>query len=277
LQIPSIFSTILLGGYSDHAGRKAAIIPPIIGAACRLMVFMFAFALNLHPAYLLISSVIDGIGGGTSTMLMACSAYISDVTDSQNRSMRIVIFQVCAGIALSASLIGLGYAIEILGYMWTFVILVGVLLLSLIYTVFILPETINRPPEDQSVTFFNAKHFTRLLTLFVTNNEDHVTKRHWKLHFALVVVFLVSAVSMGRNDVQTLFMLAPPLCFTSIWIGYFYAVAYIITNMFMLVFTRLVVKRMGDLWPVVIGLLSGAGYMLMFSLATSRIELFLCE
>jgi hypothetical protein len=87
----------------------------------------------------------------------------------------------------------------------------------------------------------------------------------------------VSALQMGRTDVQTLFMLAPPLCFTSIWIGYFYAVAYFVMNLCMLVFTHLVVKRMGDLWPIVVGLLSGAGYMLMFSLATNRIELFLCE
>jgi MFS family permease len=277
LQIPSFFSTILLGGYSDLAGRKAAIISPLVGAAFRLLIFIFTVAFDLHPVFLIVSSVVDGIGGGTSTILMACSAYISDVSDNRTRSTRVVILEVSSGIALVTSVLGLGYALANLGFMWTFVILMGVLLLAMVYVVFVLPETVNHLPESGAVQLFKVEHFTRLLKLFINSGEDHMTKHKWELRFALIVVFLVSAIQTGRTDVMTLFMLAPPLCFTSVWIGYFYAIAFFVMNLSMLIFTHPVVKRIGDLWPIVIGSLSGAGYMLMFGLATNSTELFLCK
>jgi len=264
----------MLGGYSDHAGRKTPIVSSLIGASVQLIILMCVNIFDLHLGFLILSSAIDGIGGGTCTILMSCFSYISDVTDDRHRSIRVVVLELFGGIAYVASVLGIGYAIAYLGLLWSFVVLLGVNLLALTYVVFLLPESFE---PDSDCHLFTSTHFSRVAALFTDSGSEAGPRRCRKVLFCLGAVFLVNCVEMGRGDAMTLFMLSPPLVLDSIWIGYFYASGCVVTNICCVCVTHVFARRFGDLKLIAIGLLSGVGYMLTFGLATNTIVLFLCE
>ena len=251
------------------------LIPPLIGAALRLLLSIAIVSFDLHPVFLILPALCDGIGGGWCGMLMAVFSYVASVTDTCARSTRIVVVEFSIGVSIVISELSIGYAIAVLGYAWTFVILLGVIFAALCYAAFVLsnvasPAAVNGGP----VTFFTTKHFRRVLSLYVRDDEAG-TRRHLKLRLMLSILILTTAVQMGRVEVQTLFLLSPPICFSAIWVGYFFAVSYFIPSLMNLVVTHIFVRHVGDLALIVVGLLFGCAYHLMFGLATNRTTVFL--
>jgi len=275
VQVPSFFMVILLGGYSDATGRKAALLPPLVGATARLLLSVGIVSFDLHPGFLIIASVCEGFGGGICTMLMASFSYISSITDMHSRSRRVVILEAVNGLAFILSDFSIGYAISLLGYAWTFVILLGIIFATLCYVTFFLPKVESVSViTTEDTEFFSSKHFRRLFALYMNDDADG-SGRHWKLRSTLLVFVVTSAIQLGQFDVQTLFLLSPPLCFTSVWIGYFYAVTDLVRYLTTLIVTHVLVDYVGDLILIVIGLLFGVGYELMFGLSQNRIMPFM--
>ena len=267
--------TILLGGYSDATGRKIAVIPPLVGAAVRLFLFVIVVFFDLHPGFMIVTSICDGLGGGMCALLMASFSYISSITSTRSRSRRIVIVEFSAGLAIVISNVSVGYAIDRVGFAWTFVMLLGVMSIALCYAVFVLPEVASVPTSSADrVDFFTPKHFRQVLSLYVKDDADG-SQRHWKLRFTLLVLGITSALQIGSLDVQTLFMLSAPLCFTAVWIGYYNATSHGVMMLTSLVVTHMFAHRVGDLILVAVGLVFGAGYMVMFGLSTNRVMLFM--
>jgi len=274
LQVPAFISTVLWAGYSDATSRKLAVLPPLIGAAVRLLLFLAIIYFDMHPAFLIVASICDGFGGGMCAMLMASFSYIASVTGSHSRSWRVVIVEVSSGLAVAVSQLCIGYAVHYLGFAWTFVILLSTLFTALCYTVFILPEAdVMSATATDSGQFFTTKHFRRVLTLYMNDGEDG-SQRHWKLRFTLLLMALTCAVKIGDTDVETLFMLSAPLCFTAVWIGYFFATTFFIRSLVSLVVTHIFVRHVGDLILIVVGLMFGVAYQIMFGLSTNRLMLF---
>jgi len=275
VQIPSFFVIVLLGGYSNAAGCKNALVPPLIGAAARLLLSIIVVSCDLHFDLLILASACEGFTGGICAMLMASFSYIASITDTQTRSQRVVVVEVAAALAVFGSSLSTGYAIHLLGFAWTFVILLSIIFTSLSYVVFILPEVypMSATAAD-TVEFFTLEHFRRLLALYV-KDDANASGRQWKLRLTLLVVILTSAVQLGGYDVQTLFMLSEPFCFTPVLIGYFYAASELVPPIMSLIVTHIFVRHVGDLILIVVGLLSCTGYELMFGFSHNRIMLFM--
>jgi len=253
------------------------LLPPLIGAAARLLLAIAIVSFDLHPGFLILASVCDGFGGGICTMLMATFSYISSITDIRSRSRHVVIVEAANGLAFVVSNFSIGYGVIMLGYAWTFVILLGVVFSTLCYVTFVLSEVdplSAATAAEAKADFISSKHFRRLLALYVKDDPGS-SGRHWKLRFTLLVLVVTSALQLVRFDVQTLFMLSPPLCFTSVWIGYFYAVTDLIGYITSLIMTHILVDYIGDLILIVVGFLSGLGYELMFGLSRNRYMLFM--
>lgn len=210
-------------------------------------------------------------------MLMASFSYISSITDMHSRTRRVIIVDAVNGLAFVLSNFSIGYAISLFGYAWTFVILLGIIFTALCYVTFVLPEVESvSATTTNDAEFFSSTHFRRLFALYMINDADG-SGRHWKLRSTLLIFVVTSAIQLGQFDVQTLFMLSPPLCFTSIWIGYFYAVTNLVRYLTSLVATHILVDYVGDQILIVIGLLFGVGYELMFGLSQNRIMPFMAS
>jgi len=251
------------------------VIPPLVGAAVRLLLFIIIIFFDLHPGFMIAASVCDGLGGGMCALLMASFSYITSITGTRSRSRRVVIVEFFSGLAIVVSNVSVGHAIDTLGFAWTFVMLLGFIVTALCYAVFILPEVDSMSTSSADrVDFFTAKHFRQVLALYVKDDSDG-SHRHWKLRFTLLILGIASALQIGSIDVQTLFMLSAPLCLTAVWIGYYYATSHFVMILTTLVVTHIFAHRVGDLILVAVGLVFGTGYMVMFGLSTNRVMLFI--
>ena len=101
--IPALFVTSFVGAYSDQAGRRYSLIPPLVGGTVRAISYVIVIAFKLPVEYLLIGALIEGCGGYYQTMLMGCFSYISDTVPVDRRAMRITIVGTCVFILLSRS------------------------------------------------------------------------------------------------------------------------------------------------------------------------------
>jgi len=133
-----LLSGPFLGRWSDRTGRKPLLILSQLGTfASRLLL---AGAGTLWVVYL--ARIIDGLTAGN---LVLAQAYISDVTEPENRTRAFGIIGISFGIgfllgpAISGALSGYGLAVPIL-------VAAGLSGVSILATVFLLPST--RPAPD---------------------------------------------------------------------------------------------------------------------------------
>ncbi|KAI0224064.1 hypothetical protein LSAT2_024899 [Lamellibrachia satsuma] len=59
--IPALFVTTFIGAYSDQAGRRYAIIPPIVGSTVRAFSYVVVIAFELPAEYVLLGAVAEGL------------------------------------------------------------------------------------------------------------------------------------------------------------------------------------------------------------------------
>ncbi|KAI0232533.1 hypothetical protein LSAT2_017148 [Lamellibrachia satsuma] len=215
--IPALFVTMFIGAYSDKAGRRYAIIPPIAGCTLRAISYVMVIWLKLPVEYLVIGAVMEGFGGHYHTMLLGCFAYISDIVPADRRSLRITTLETCVIIPAVFTPLGFGYWVKNGGFLAPFLAVLALSLIILVYATFFVPETVLRNPEAK---LFSTKHIKNTMLLF-TKDDD--TRRRWKLCVLLCAVFVCGVAKVGYL-VDTLFQMNRPLCWTRDIIGYFLSV-----------------------------------------------------
>ncbi|OXU19987.1 hypothetical protein TSAR_001737 [Trichomalopsis sarcophagae] len=90
--IETLFPTIIilfLGPWSDTNGRKPLVTFPFIGSIIYYSLFAIQSSFEIDTYWFLIPCLISSLMGGFPTILLTCFCYITDVTDSQNRSWRL--------------------------------------------------------------------------------------------------------------------------------------------------------------------------------------------
>jgi PCFT/HCP family folate transporter-like MFS transporter 1/3 len=213
---PALFVTLFLGSYSDKAGRKFAILPPLVSAIAKCLTFLLVIYFRGSIWWLLIGSFLEGLGGFYMTALMGCLSYVSDITKPEDRLLRITIVEMCSFFSAILGPIGVGYVIRDLGYFWPFLIVLGGYLLNILYVIFLVPETVRRDPD---AWFFSTEHIKTTVGLILLDNG---TNRKWKLDILLFSFFISTIVTLEMGT-TTLFELNHPLCWDSVMIGYYSA------------------------------------------------------
>lgn len=212
--IPSLFVLLLVGAYSDKAGRKYAILPPIIAGFVFSGMHLLVFVLNLPVWVLWIGEFLNGCSGSMSLLIAGCFSYIADTTTKENRQFRITFAEISMFFCTILGPIGVGYVIDKEGYLWPFVIVFIGHILNLIYTLFFVPETIIK---DRSAKLFTLENIKLTFKTFTINTPDN---RRWKL-WLLFISFFVHYIGSGVYAVTGLFVLNIPLCWDAVTIGYY--------------------------------------------------------
>ncbi len=269
--LPTTVLTILLGPYTDRRGRKIAMYLPLIGVVLRLTLAAVVVKLHWPIWWLVIAYVVEGFSGGIINILMSCFAYIADVTNVQQRAVRIYILEISCGIGLGVSNIGMGYAIKSFGYFYCVIILLGIHVLNLLYTLFGVQESIIK---ENNVPFFTLAHVVKAVKLFTT---DNATKRRWKLNMCLLMMLLIVAIDAGNFDVQTYKLLKTPLCFTSVLVGYFTAACYFVKMSFGAIFIKFIFPYLEEIRMTIVSCISSTAFNFVFPFAKTILFAFLCE
>ena len=237
--IPALFVTTFIGAYSDQAGRRYAIIPPIVGSTLRAFSYVVVVAFRLPAEYVLVGAVFEGSGGNYQTMLMGCFAYISDIVPADGRSLRITILETCVFITAMFTPFVAGFWVKHGGFLAPFLTIAGIYVITLMYAIFFIPETVTRSSHAK---FFSTKHIAKTAQVLT---KDDATERRWKLCVILAAFFLCSVVKEG-DVIDPFFQMNRPLCWTSDVVGIFQSADVAVISVGAVIFMRLMQCCMRD-------------------------------
>ncbi len=265
--IPSMVLTIFLGAYSDKAGRKIAIIPPLLGGIIRTILVMITMAFNLPVWVLPISTALEGLSGGPGALLTGCYAYSADLSDRDHRLIRILIVDISMQLGTTIGVVSVGFLINSLGFVYPTAIFLGILLLLFVYAIF-LPEPIIK---DNKARFFDCTHFCKTISLYT---RDIATKRRWKLIMIALILTLATTFEAGSGEIITFYFLNPPFCWTSILIGIYSGYSFLLKGLFSIGFIKLLRNRMPELGFALTGLFSTTSYYVVLAVVRTTNQVF---
>ena len=262
--------TTFLGHYSDFRGRRLAMIMPCVGGALRAFLSMLVVYFQLNLYYLVGAAILESLFGGTMSIIMATFAYISDVSTSNTRSMRILIVEMGIGLGVATGTITTGYMIKLYGFLISFLFSLAAYTLNAIFCATYVKESVR--PSSEPVRFFSVGHIRETIQIFTMDNGRN---RRWKLLLLLFMVILQSTVDIGSSDVSTFFLLDSPLCFTSVLIGYYQSATWTVKAIGAVILMKLLHSCFKDTGLIILGCIAGIAAQLLLAFSHDLFMVFM--
>lgn len=194
--IPSLISALLLVSYSDHCGRKVAIIPPLVGDALFTLSYVIVSRFSLSLKYLLAASFLTGLMGGPTSLIGGCFAYVADLCGEDlkgQKTVRMARLDMILGVLSGLASLCTGFYIKVAGFTWPFLTAALLHLLNLLYVVGVLKESLVLPGSSLSTP---------------SPSEVPRIRRAEALTARLQGVYLLFASSTRRRNIALLLLLA---------------------------------------------------------------------
>ncbi len=265
LTVPGTVAILVLGSYSDEAGRRKVLVPCLLGMAFRILITMFVVDLRWPLPLLLLGVVLEAITGGLGTIYTSCFAHLSDrFPNKVHRTFRFVILETCTGLTAGVANLCTLVMVNEINYYYPNLVLIIILAVCTAYCYFYVPETVARPCESRRLC--QVKHVTASFKLFFTRAPGRRT---------LVVCLLISSLSVlgkiGFQEIVTYYLLnADIFLWSAMDVSCFLFVSSLITYCGSLLFSKLfLLARMQLGWLVVLASASSCLHILVTAFAGS--------
>jgi PCFT/HCP family folate transporter-like MFS transporter 1/3 len=245
----TIITALIYGAFADIKGRKPILFLPCLAAAGKFTMNSLIVYFDWPIYMVLIGQVIDGLCGGYSTFLVAVYAYLADTTTPDDRGMRIVLADAIMAIAIAVSNLVVGYALDNIGFLYTYVILICLIALAIIGVIFFVPETMDKDKQNRN-TF---SLWVSVKTIYSIFTDKH-NSRHIKIFLIILAFFLCNIPLDSRSSIQLLFVMNIPLCWGPVMIGIYFGVSGLATEISGVVAAKLFkMCRFPEIWIAAIG------------------------
>jgi len=179
--VPAIVSTLILVNVADKIGRKPLFILPIFGYFFYNLSFILNWYLTGQSSWWLSIEALHECLGGRHVITVAAILYITDITELENRTFRLNIIGL---LELVASAAGVGISGIILsaeniiadpgrdgiynGFYSAYGISTILYIISIVYVVFFVEETMTKDRKTKKLTLSNAFSITKVKKTFMT-------------------------------------------------------------------------------------------------------------
>ncbi|ELU12922.1 hypothetical protein CAPTEDRAFT_198722 [Capitella teleta] len=270
---PALFATLILCSYTDVIGRRWGIFLPCIGGALKTICFLIVAYVGMDASPLLyIGETLEGFGGSIMTAQNIAAAYVSDIITEDKRTFRFTIIQSLHYLGTAIGNVIIGYAISGFGYCGSFGFILALYLACAFWVYFMLPESLQDRSDRPFSVLAVLQDAIFVFRIYVSRNRP--TSKKIILVAMLVAVLMDNIIILGRTDVDTLFFLAVPFCWTSIIIGYFQLLKYTFKAVFGLS-VKCWANCVSDAIIATGGALFGMGCQILQGLATVPLELWI--
>jgi MFS transporter, DHA1 family, tetracycline resistance protein len=138
------------GNVSDRIGRKAVLIVSQIGATIGWT--MLAFAPNIAIVFL--ARIIEGFSGGN---ISVTQAYVSDLVEPEKRGRAFAYIGAAFSSGLVFGPLAGGYLVANYGFKMPFLLAAGLQVVTLVVTIFVLPESREGKSEEKPASLADVK------------------------------------------------------------------------------------------------------------------------
>ena len=225
------------------------------------------------PVWCFLFCAVEYIFGGFYVMITGTFAYIADTVPKEKRAVRLTILD---AIILANAAVGnviVGHLINIMGYFYPYVFCLASKLLTLIYAVFFIPETVRRDPQNSHRSKGQMlENLKAGIKLYLVDNGSGR-----RLHLNLLLLSYAISDIISTFSILTLYEMNAPLCWSSVLIGYFGAVSDMIQCIAMIAAAFILKRCLSEEWLAALGLFSNVCYYLYLSFVVSTIMMFFCK
>lgn len=211
------------------------------------------------------------IMGDIFAVFQIALSYVSDITEgTERRTVGIAFVELFVGIGTLLGGVIAGYLIQSVGYIWTLSIATIVKCANLV-NILLLPSTIppTKTPWSIKETIGSLKESFQ----FYYSRQFAGTR--WKYNLSLAIFIIVNMATIGRDGVETLYILSPPFCFTPVLVGWFHATNSVMQQAIAMLLIRIFLKFFSNEFLAMFGALSGITYFVIETAAHSTLMLFL--
>ncbi|XP_067681322.1 proton-coupled folate transporter-like [Haliotis asinina] len=266
---PGILQTIFLGSMSDRYGRKLSMLLPLCGLLSALTVYLIVFELNLPLGCLFIGNTIEGFSGGFGTMLTAIFGCAADITPvGPKRGFRMTVIQAVMSFGSASGSLVAGIWTQMVNFKQPLYFLIALSGATLLFTIFIFPETRRNLPKGSLSVKEHLKLLKRSFQFYIKDTAD---KRRWKLIVSLMTFFTSFSVELIKNTVLILYLLATPFCWSKIQITGYAAARTIADWICILGLTHFLLGRFSEVTIAIIGCVSNILFLGLIGFAQNSV------
>ncbi|XP_008554900.2 proton-coupled folate transporter-like [Microplitis demolitor] len=192
---------LFFGPWSDKYGRKPLILIGNFVPLCKYIILCTLSSFDANPWLYLLPYVPTALLG--SGLLLATNCYVSDTTHPEKRAWRLACLQTCVHVGLViGTLIG-PFIYKQLGYTYLFIIAAFSSLSSLLYVVFVVPESVKNESNKKWGNPFDLS-LVKQLVLTCTKKRDGLNRG--MLWSCLLVLSLSKILTNGHTNIIYLFV-----------------------------------------------------------------------
>lgn len=268
--IPCLISNIFIGSISNRYGRKKLLFVPTFGLLVAQIIVVVFMYVKLSLYYFLIPSIFLSIMGDIFAVFQIALSYVSDITEgTKRRTVGIAFVELFVGMGTLLGGVFAGYLIQSVGYIWTLSIATIVKCANLV-NILLLPSTIppGKTPWSIKETIGSLKES------FQFYYSRQFARTRWKYNLSLATFIIVNMATIGRDGVETLYILSPPFCFTPVLVEWFHATNSVMQQAIAMLLIRIFLKFFSNEFLAMFGALSGITYFVIETAAHSTLMLF---
>ncbi|CAH1100565.1 unnamed protein product [Psylliodes chrysocephalus] len=147
LEMPPALIPVLInvfaGAWSDRYGRKPVLLTVIAGLFVSVGMFGALICIrNLSPWAFLIATIPSMLTGSLPTYLTVTLAYLNDISTPETRGIRMAVFEAVMVTGMFFGTLSSSYLLYATSYETCFFFATGLIGLSLLYTIFCIPESL---------------------------------------------------------------------------------------------------------------------------------------
>nr|XP_055028697.1 proton-coupled folate transporter isoform X1 [Misgurnus anguillicaudatus] len=237
LSLVSIPPAILLGSWSDRAGRRMVMAFPSLLSLLSGGLLLAIDLLDINVYWTMMAAALAGLTGGHVSVFLSCFSYLADLTMGSNSS-RTLRMAVAESMIFVGGMVGFllgGYLEQDYGLEAAFGAYIGCHVLALSYIVLWLRDPVMTKntftvtyKEDTVEEDAQVDHSRLFILKYAKLSFKAVFKRRpgqdrLKLHFLILCTFINNLVAVGDQSILLLYLKYEPREFTTALFGVFNA------------------------------------------------------
>ena len=217
--VPCLLVVVWAGIMSDYLGRKPFIILTLLGTFLKTLATLTVVQYSLDIKYIFVGCLFGGLTGSHYTLDLSFCGVVADVSAyDKSRTFTLALLHLYAGLGSAVAQMSTGYMIRDLGFAIPCLVSVSLCFLNFLVGLYI-PESLSDTNRKLNNDGFCEK--LQRFFAFYTNSSNLREGKVWQFVLCLLSLTLVTSPLTTRMNIDIMYLLGQPFCFTSEQIGWF--------------------------------------------------------